>query len=76
MKMSLTFLGHVVTDKDLKPMPEKIEQMRDFPRPKNIKELQSFLGLCTYYMKCIPNYAEKASPLTALLKKGKPFRWS
>lgn len=39
-------------------------------------ELQAFLGLCNYYRKFVPPFAELASPLHHLLKKGAAFLWT
>lgn len=70
LKKETEFLGHVVTGKGIKPNPNKVKCIKDFPIPKNIKEIQSFLGLTGYYRKFIPSYAKIAKPLTMRLKKG------
>lgn len=46
-----------------------MECIKDFPIPKTIKEIQSFLGLSGYYRKFIPDYAKIAKPLTMRLRK-------
>ena len=46
-----------------------------FPEPKNIKQLQSFLGLCNFYRKFQENYAHTTSKLSAVLQKNKQWRW-
>ena len=42
---------------------------------KNIHEVRSFLGLCSYYRRFIKWFANIASPLHALTKKGVHFKW-
>ena len=43
---------------------------------KNVHDVQSFLGLCSYYRRFIRIFAEIASPLHALQKKDVSFRWT
>jgi len=54
---------------------DKVKSILDWPSPKNLKELQSFLGLCNYYRKFIKNFAGKMEPLRKLLKKNNGFIW-
>ena len=46
-----------------------------FPEPKNIKQLQSFLGLCNFYRKFQKNYAQTTARLSAVLQKNKQWKW-
>ena len=46
---SILFLGHVLSAKGISANPEKVEKVQTWPVPKNIKEVQSFLGLASYY---------------------------
>ena len=43
------FLGFTVTKNGVATNKAKTTAIQDWPIPKNIKELQSFLGLCNYY---------------------------
>ena len=71
----LHMLGHVVDSAGVHPDPEKVRAVKDFPTPTDVKSIQSFVGLCSYYRKFIPNFAEIARPLTALTKITTPFIW-
>ncbi|UYV63976.1 hypothetical protein LAZ67_2006231, partial [Cordylochernes scorpioides] len=73
---TITVLGHKVSGDGICLDPEKIRAVRDFPRPKSLKEVRSFLGLSSYYRRFIPNYAHMAQPLNALLKKDSVFSWN
>ena len=53
----MTFLGHVLSADGISANPEKVDKVRDWPVPKNAKELHSFLGLASYYCQVIPNFA-------------------
>ena len=54
---------------------DKVEPLKSRPEPKNIKELQSFIGFCNYYRKFVKNFAEIVSPLYKLLKKESILVW-
>ena len=65
-----------MTDKGVAADPWKIEAVRAFPTPTDLKHLRSFLGLASYYKRLIPNFAKIANPLHALTRKDTPFLWS
>ena len=64
---SVPFLGHILSAKGISANPEKVEKVRTWPVPKNIKEVQSFLGLASYYRRFIDKFAEKAQCLHELV---------
>jgi len=70
-----TFLGFTVSINGLTMDKNKIKSVLDWPTPKNLKELQSFLGLCNFYRKFINNFAKHMEPLRRLLKKNCTFNW-
>ena len=72
----LQFLGHVVGKDGVKPDPEKVEKMMNYPEPKNIRELRGVLGLFSYYRRFIKDFAQLADPLYQLLKKDTPYTWT
>ncbi|KAJ3650090.1 hypothetical protein Zmor_021798 [Zophobas morio] len=69
------YIGHKLTDKGIKPDESKIETVKNYLIPRNVKELQSFLGIVNYLHKFIPNVAELSTPLRELLKKDIIFHW-
>ncbi|CAI7927199.1 unnamed protein product, partial [Closterium sp. NIES-54] len=69
------FLGHMVSAQGVHVDPKKIEAVRTWKKPENVKELQQFLGFANYYNRFVPQYAKIATPLTNLLKRNTPFKW-
>ncbi|CAI7885848.1 unnamed protein product [Closterium sp. NIES-53] len=69
------FLGHMVSAEGVHVDPRKIEAVKKWKVPENVKELQQFLGFANYYNKFVPKYAKIAAPLTDLLKKDTPYKW-
>ena len=75
-KREVNFLGHVINEHGIHTNPQKIECVKTWPTPKNITELRSFLGLCSYYRRFIANYSHVAKPLTRLTEKDQKFNWT
>lgn len=75
-KDSVNYLGYTISAKGIATNKSKIEAIKSSMDPRNVKEIQSFLGLTGYYRKFIQNYSSIAKPLTELLKKGKKWEWT
>jgi hypothetical protein len=60
---SVKLLGHVVSAKGVEPDPSKVDSIQNSKKPENVKQLQSFLGLCGYYRNFVQNYSDIAAPL-------------
>ena len=74
-KTEVLFLGHCVSQEGIKPNPKTIEAVMSWKIPTNVREVQSYLGLCSYYRQYIENFSHIASPLTNLTKKKVKFIW-
>ena len=70
------FLGHLVSKEGVSTCPEKIAAVQDWPVPTTVKEVRSFLGLCSYYRRFVQGFAQIARPLNALVKKDQKFQWT
>ena len=67
-KRELEFLGHLISGKGIKMNPDKVQIIKEIPRPKTVQEIQSFLGAIGYYRKFIKEFAKIAKPLSDLTK--------
>ncbi|UYV75954.1 K02A2.6-like [Cordylochernes scorpioides] len=72
----IKILGHVVDKDGIQPDSEKVEAIKKFPVPKSVCDIQSYLGLCSYYRRFIKNFSKIAAPLQILLKKDQKFIWT
>jgi len=69
------FLGVVIGPKGVEMQKEKIEKVLNWPVPRNIKEVQKFLGLANYYRRFIKDFARIAAPLHVLVRKEQKWKW-
>ncbi|UYV81352.1 hypothetical protein LAZ67_20000902, partial [Cordylochernes scorpioides] len=72
----IKILGHVADKDGIQPDSEKVEAIKKFPVPKSVCDIQSYLGLCSYYRRFIKNFSKIAAPLQILLKKDQKFIWT
>ena len=72
----LSALGHTVSNLGIGTAEGTVEAVRKFPEPRNVKELQRFLGLCAYYRRFVEKFSIIAHPLYNLLKKDVKYEWS
>jgi Reverse transcriptase (RNA-dependent DNA polymerase) len=74
---SINYLGIVVKDGKVRIDLTKQNGLATWPRTlSSVKQVCSTLGVLGYQRPFIPGFAHLARPLTQLLKKGKPFKWT
>ena len=69
------FLGLIVSTTGIRMDPEKTRAITEWAEPRNLKQVQAFLGLCNYYRRFIKNFSKIAKPLTYLTRKDQVFDW-
>ena len=69
-------LGCFVGKNGVRPDPEKIKAISEWPTPLTVKDLRKFLGLATYLHKYSSGYARLCIPLSNLLKKDVEWSWT
>lgn len=70
------YLGRIIDAEGLRPNPRKVEAVTKAPRLSNVKELQSYLGLITFYRRFLPKLSSVLHPLNQLLRAGVPWEWT
>ncbi len=72
----IKFLGHIVENGKIYPDPEKLEAIRNFPEPKNQKELRTYLGMVGWIRKFRSDLMLCLSIFRPLLKEDTTFTWT
>jgi len=70
----IEYLGLIVSQNQVWMDPVKVEAVREWPAPKNKKEVQQFLGFVNFYRRFIEGYSRIAKPLTELTGNSE-WRW-
>ena len=65
----ITNMGQVVSDAGIQTHPDKLEALKSFPVPKNVKEVGIFLVFTGYYRRFVKNYVRIAKTLYDLLER-------
>jgi len=73
---SVEYLGFIVNKHGVHTSPSKTKAIIDMPKPSNLSQLRSFLGMVNHYAKFIPNLTTRLSPFYVLLKKDSPWNWN
>lgn len=76
VSQTVQHLGHLLTPEGIRPNPDQVAAVRDYPRPTSVKVVRQFLGLASYYRRFVKNFARIAQPLHSLPQKGAFFHWS
>jgi hypothetical protein len=76
LQKETTYLGFVINEYGVKPDPSKVKAIQSLQSPINVKQVRSFIGMCSYYRRFIPNFSKIAEPIINLTKKHAKFRWS
>ena len=72
----VSFLGHRVSGDGISVEEDKIKAIQQWPTPKTVRQIQSFLGAASYYRKFVPKFSQIAAPLIELLKRDTPWNWT
>jgi len=73
---SVEYLGYLLSPQGLTMSPDKIQTVCDWPEPRKVKDIQSFLGFANFYRRFIYNYSDIVVPLTRLTRKDTPWNFT
>ncbi|MCO5582157.1 hypothetical protein L7F22_036047 [Adiantum nelumboides] len=70
------YLGHIISKDEIQMDPQKLEVINAWLEPRNLHELRSFIGMCSYYRRFIAKFSVIARPLHDLTKKNVKYVWT
>ncbi|CAF3495196.1 unnamed protein product [Rotaria socialis] len=76
LQNSVEYLGFVIDKFGIHTSPSKIKAIVNMPKPTNVSQLRSFLGMVTHYAKFIPRLTDRLLPFYSLLKKDTSWQWT
>ena len=71
----IEYLGLVIRAGEVGMDPGKVKAVREWPAPKNLREVRGFLGFANFYRRFIKDFSKVARPLNDLTKKDTPWTW-
>jgi len=72
---SIEYLGYVLSPYGLTMSDTQVKTIQEWPEPKKVKDIQSFLGFTNFYKRFIFNYSDIVIPLTRLTRKDTPWNF-
>ena len=69
------YLGFVINYEGLKVDPEKTRAVKEYPKPRTVKQLRRYVGMLSWYRRSIKDFAKIAEPLIRLTRKDEKFKW-
>ncbi len=71
---TIKYLGYIVGPDGQSPDPLLVEAIVNFPKPKTIKDIRCFIGMCSVYRKFVKGFSRIAEPIIRLTKEGYAFK--
>ena len=75
-KTQISFLGHLVTKDGLQIYPEKLEAVREMPKPQDVEGVRRFCGFVNYLAKFLPKLSEVLEPIRQLTREDTTWIWT
>src|SRR5712691_9676392 len=71
----VVFLEYHISESGISMTSDKVEAVKSWLVPRNIKDVQAFLGFANFYRRFIQGFSKVCKPLTDLTCKGTAFAW-
>ena len=71
-----TYLGLIISNKGIRMDPRKVQTIKDWITPKNVKDIQAYVGFANFYRRFVKNFSAIAAPLIKLTRKSVIFSWN
>jgi hypothetical protein len=71
----IEYLGYWISRSYIRPIPKKVEAIKNMVRPATRKELRRFIGMVNYYRDMWVRRSELLAPLTSMTSKKVKFIW-
>ena len=68
-RKEISYLGYIVFATGVSTSQDKIKVVQEWPRPKTVKDLRSFLAFASYYWRFVHHFAQVAKPLYELISE-------
>ncbi|GFT65384.1 retrovirus-related Pol polyprotein from transposon opus [Nephila pilipes] len=75
-RREVSYFGHIISAEGVRTDPRRVAAVKEWSQPRNVHELRSFLGLCTYYRRFVKGFSLIARRLHRLTEHKWPFVWS
>ena len=70
------YLGHIITGSTIAPDPQKLEAVKEWPVPKSVSYVRSFLGFANFFRRFVPHHADIARHLHEVTGRNAHFSWN
>src|SRR6266481_1984754 len=73
---TVKYLGLILSEGHIEMDPVKIAGVKEWPIPRNMTEVQSFVGFVNFYRRFIPDFSHVSKPLHQITKKEELWCWT
>ena len=74
--MQMKYFGHLILAYGVRPHPDKVEKVKEWPRPTIVQEVHSVVGLTNYFRRFMQRCSQMFSLLTDLTRTSRAWKWA